>query len=142
MIALLACARIVDVSIVGATVAPADATGAAWDPAAALPDSMGTVTLLDDGKPSTVVTLPEVQDTLTPAWHGAGFTAVTLSSTMSLRLQLADADFDAPDAIGTVELTPADLRRALAARGTAVIETGDRTSGQLVSVQIAVSPAR
>lgn len=174
MLLLLACVHVVDVSIVGAEIAPRTANDAAWDgpdkmPYGALdamksllsqadpsgqvgdaavamalkaekPDAAGTATLLNDGKSSTVLTLAEVSDTLSPTWQGATFHAVTLNGKLGVRVVLADKDLSSDDAICSVDLTSAELARAAAAKGPLAIDTASRTSGQLLSVSLSIVP--
>ncbi len=110
--------------------------------AAAKPDPGGNAILLNDGHPSTIVALAEVNDTFTPTWSGATFRAVSLDGKLGVRLQLSDKDLSSDDAICLVDLTNAELTAAFATKGPHAVDTAARTSGQLLSVQVEVVKAR
>jgi hypothetical protein len=163
----VACVHPVDITVVGAEIAPTMADGRAWDgpdkvpedllarltgtvgvaidvtvelPEAVLrPDAGGTVTLFTgDGRNGEVRVLQEAADTTSPTWIGATFRRVRIDRDTRLHLVLSDRDLLSDEVIGTVDLDASDLARA---RRYGVIDTAGRTSGQLRVVRVTVTRA-
>ena len=90
------------------------------------------------GEPTARVAVAERSDTFVPAWSDVTLRDVLLAPDQRLVLRLVDIDLDSPDPIGTVEIGPDELRRALGKREGLTLDTAERTNGQLLSVTLRV----
>lgn len=105
------------------------------------PDAAGELTFVSGaGGVNVTAVVPEARDTTSPRWAPGQATlkGVTLKGTSSLRVLIVDKDLQSDDPVGSVVLTSAQLSRALARDGVLTVETGDQSSGQLISVSILV----
>lgn len=107
----------------------------------AAPDAFGTATLLCEGErngESQALVLAS-EDTIAPDWTSApaSFANVKLTGDVRVRVALTDDDLVTDDPIGTVELSNADLSRALH-DGSAEVDVSKQSSGQLRTVTVKV----
>ncbi len=84
--------------------------------------------------------LPKRQDSFTPQWEppAASFAHVPMDPHVAVRVVLTDVDLLNDDPIGIVELTLADLERALAVGGVDVVDVHRQGNGQVLFVHVAV----
>lgn len=79
------------------------------------------------------------EDTISPDWPGPrGWTHVPVSATMRIRVTLEDEDLALNDAIGTVELTQADLQQAWNASGVFGVPVHMQGVGHILFVNVSV----
>ena len=103
------------------------------------PDAEGTVTL-GGGGPFESRPLREIADSYSPNWN-VGFFGVEPSAELSLTVSLTDVDVLFDDVIGTVALTAEDLATAYGEGVPLPIATVDRGNGNIVVIEVRVSPA-
>ncbi len=105
-----------------------------------LPDVAATATFdPGDGTAPSTVSLPVVNDSLSPVWTGPGFSRVAIGPKSRLSVVFVDRDLSSDDPVGTVVLTASDLALARARGEPAVIAAAAQTSGQVLSVTVSVA---
>jgi hypothetical protein len=103
--------------------------------ASSAPDVVGTAELFVDGVSRGAIPISISQDSLTPTWEYVQWTMVDLNRAR-VRITLRDSDLTSDDDIGTVELTPDDLRAASRAGNVHLVRVDGQTSSQILFIKL------